>query len=81
MMVEDRSNNVDARLLVIVNGNVAETNHGLHACRCLGIDHAFLFQQAEGLAAFLRQTEAMNAHQVHGEIDGRLACTLKIQDD
>lgn len=81
MAIEDRPNDFDVQLLVVVNGNIPEPDHGLHARRSLGIDQALRFQQPECLAAFLRQTEAMNAYEMHGEIDGCLAGTLKVQDN
>lgn len=81
MAIEDRPYDIDVQLLVVVNGNIPKPNHGLHACRSLSIDQTLRFQQPECLAAFLRQTEAMNAHEMHGEIDGCLAGTLKVQDD
>src|SRR4030065_2241793 len=71
MLVEDRSNHVDTQLLVIVNGNVAETDHGLHAFRCLDVNQALLLQQAEGLATFLRQTEAIITTPEHAQTGAR----------
>ena len=81
MAIEDRPNDIDVQLLIVVNGNIPEPNHGLHAYRSLGIDQTFLFQEPECLAAFLRQTEAVNAYEMHGEIDGGFAGALKVQND
>ena len=52
MPIEDRPNDFDVQLLVVVNGNIPEPDHGLHARRSIGIDFSLILPGARMQACY-----------------------------
>lgn len=81
MVFDDGLQDAKVQWLVVVNGDVAESDHRLHLFAYSGRDHAVFFKKGERIAAMLRQSEFLLGHDMHGQIDAGLARPLQIQND
>jgi hypothetical protein len=73
----------DGRLnfLIVVNRDVAETDHVFHGGGAGLADDGVLSEQLEGVAAGLGDSKASLSHAMHGEINRRLAGAEDVQND
>lgn len=69
----------DAELLVVMYGNVSETDHRLHPSAKFIVHNIRLLQHDECFAALLRYAKPVLTHQAHGRVDGCLTGALKIE--
>ena len=67
--------------LVIVDGDVSESDHVLHGPGTGGGDESAGCEDVEGVAAGLGDSEVPDRDPMHGKVDGCLACAQQVEDD
>ena len=78
---DDGLDHVQVQAGIFMHSDVAEADHALHASCEVGRKNSRRLQESECIAAVLRDAELAPADDIHGQIDGRFAGALKIEDN
>jgi hypothetical protein len=80
MIADDVVDDRLVHLLVVVDGNVAETGHSAQVLRQIGRDDSPLRKDGEVLPQCVRQTQPFGGDDVSREIDRGLRASLEIEN-
>jgi hypothetical protein len=75
------SHDLEVQAFVVVHRNVPEPDHLLEALSQVRVDDTPSGEQTKRVAAFLRDAQSFDAHEMHGQVDRALASPLQIQEN